>query len=129
MAGSYSSNVRPSKRSATSTSWPAWRSRSAASSTPCRTPRTEWNSATVAMGRAKHATVTAARQCGRKSSDARRYGAAMASDPERRVLLVVHHTTSPATQALLEAALDGTRADGIEGVEVRVRPALGATVS
>ena len=46
-----------------------------------------------------------------------------------KVLLVVHHTTSPVTQELLEAALDGTRADGIEDVEVRVRPALGATVS
>ena len=45
------------------------------------------------------------------------------------VLLVVHHTASPAMQALLEAALDGTRADGIEGVDVRVEPALGATVS
>jgi len=45
------------------------------------------------------------------------------------VLLVVHHTTSPATQALLEAALAGTRADGIEDVDIRVRPALGATVS
>jgi multimeric flavodoxin WrbA len=44
------------------------------------------------------------------------------------VLLVVHHTTSPALQALLEAVLDGTRADGLEGVEVRVRPALTATV-
>jgi multimeric flavodoxin WrbA len=44
-------------------------------------------------------------------------------------LLVVHHTASPATQTLLEAALDGTKADGIEDVEVRVRPALGATVS
>ena len=43
--------------------------------------------------------------------------------------MVVHHTTSPSTQALLEAALAGTRADGIEGVDVRVRPALGATVS
>jgi multimeric flavodoxin WrbA len=43
------------------------------------------------------------------------------------VLLVVHHTTSPALQALLEAALAGTRAEGIEGVEVRVRPALAAT--
>jgi multimeric flavodoxin WrbA len=53
----------------------------------------------------------------------------MTSDAEPKVLLVVHHTTSPATQALLEAALDGTSADGIEGVEVRVRPALGATVS
>lgn len=44
------------------------------------------------------------------------------------VLLVVHHTTSPALQDLLEAALDGTKADGLESVEVRVRPALGATV-
>jgi multimeric flavodoxin WrbA len=44
------------------------------------------------------------------------------------VLLVVHHTTSPALQSLLEAVLEGTGAEGIEGVEVRVRPALGATV-
>ena len=44
-------------------------------------------------------------------------------------LLVVHHTASPAMQELLEAALAGTRADGIEGVEVAVQPALGATVS
>lgn len=43
------------------------------------------------------------------------------------VLLVVHHTTSPATQELLDAVLAGTRAEGIEGVEVRVRPALVAT--
>jgi multimeric flavodoxin WrbA len=45
------------------------------------------------------------------------------------VLLVVHHTTSPATQALLEAALDGTKADGIDGVEVRTRAALAATAA
>ncbi len=45
------------------------------------------------------------------------------------VLLVVHHTTSPALQELLEAALAGAAADGIEGVDVRVRPALAATVS
>ncbi len=43
------------------------------------------------------------------------------------VLLVVHHTTSPAMQTLLEAASAGARADGIEGVEVVVRPALSAT--
>jgi multimeric flavodoxin WrbA len=43
------------------------------------------------------------------------------------VLLVVHHTTSPALQALLEAVLAGAAADGIEGVEVRVRPALTAS--
>jgi multimeric flavodoxin WrbA len=43
------------------------------------------------------------------------------------VLLVVHHTPSPVLQALLEAVLDGTHAEGIEGVEVRVKPALAAT--
>jgi multimeric flavodoxin WrbA len=43
------------------------------------------------------------------------------------VLLVVHHTTSPALQELLEAVLAGSGADGIEDVEVRVRPALAAT--
>ncbi|HSL57812.1 MAG TPA: flavodoxin [Acidimicrobiales bacterium] len=42
-------------------------------------------------------------------------------------LLVVHHTPSPATHTLLEAVLDGTRADGIDGVEVVVRPALVAS--
>lgn len=42
-------------------------------------------------------------------------------------LLVVHHTPSPALQALLEAVLDGTRAEGIEGVALRVRAALAAT--
>ncbi|HEY2297717.1 MAG TPA: NAD(P)H-dependent oxidoreductase [Jatrophihabitans sp.] len=42
-------------------------------------------------------------------------------------LLVVHHTVSPATQELLEAALEGTRAEGLDGIEVTVRPALGAT--
>jgi len=30
-------------------------------------------------------------------------------------------------QALLEAVLDGTRAEGVEGVDVMVRPALAAT--
>jgi multimeric flavodoxin WrbA len=44
-------------------------------------------------------------------------------------LLVVHHTTSPATQELLEAALAGTKAEGLEGIEVVVRPALGATAA
>ncbi|MGH8962640.1 MAG: flavodoxin family protein [Jatrophihabitantaceae bacterium] len=42
-------------------------------------------------------------------------------------LLVVHHTTSPALQELLDAALGGTRAEGLDGVEVIVRPALAAT--
>lgn len=41
-------------------------------------------------------------------------------------LLVVHHTPSPAMQGMLEAVLRGTRAEGIEGVDVVVRPALSA---
>jgi multimeric flavodoxin WrbA len=45
-----------------------------------------------------------------------------------KVLLVVHHTTSPALQTLLEAALDGTRAEGLDEIEVRVQPALAANV-
>ncbi|MGI8761029.1 MAG: flavodoxin family protein [Jatrophihabitantaceae bacterium] len=44
------------------------------------------------------------------------------------VLLVVHHTTSPALQEILEAVLDATKADGLENVEVVVRPALSASV-
>ncbi len=39
-------------------------------------------------------------------------------------LLIVHHTPSPALQALLEAVVDGARNDAIEGVEVRLEPAL-----
>jgi multimeric flavodoxin WrbA len=43
------------------------------------------------------------------------------------VLLVVHHTTSPALQELLDAVLAGASTDVLDGVEVRVRPALAAT--
>ncbi len=39
-------------------------------------------------------------------------------------LLIIHHTPSPALQALLEAVVDGARTDAIEGVEVRLEPAL-----
>ncbi|TVR21782.1 MAG: flavodoxin family protein [Nitriliruptor sp.] len=39
-------------------------------------------------------------------------------------LLIVHHTPSPALQSLLEAVVDGARNDAIEGVEVRLEPAL-----
>jgi flavorubredoxin len=39
-------------------------------------------------------------------------------------LLVVHHTPSPALQELLESVIDGTHAEGLEGVDVVVRPAL-----
>jgi multimeric flavodoxin WrbA len=42
-------------------------------------------------------------------------------------LLVVHHTPSPAMQAMLESVLDGARTDEIEGVEVVVVPALTAS--
>jgi multimeric flavodoxin WrbA len=42
-------------------------------------------------------------------------------------LLIVHHTPSPSTQAMLEAVLAGARDEAIEGVEIVVRPALAAT--
>src|SRR6516225_10006032 len=45
------------------------------------------------------------------------------------VLLIVHHTTSPALQAMFEAARAGTSTDEIEGVEVAVRPALTASAA
>jgi multimeric flavodoxin WrbA len=41
-------------------------------------------------------------------------------------LLIVHHTPSPALQAMFEAAIAGARTDEIEGVEVVIRPALTA---
>ena len=44
-------------------------------------------------------------------------------------LLVIHHTPSPATRELLESVLEGTRAEGIDGVTVAVHPALSATAS
>ena len=44
-------------------------------------------------------------------------------------LLVVHHTTSPALQAMLEAVVAGARDPELEGIEVVVAPALAATVS
>ena len=44
-------------------------------------------------------------------------------------LLVVHHTTSPALQTMLEAAVSGARDPELEGIDVAVVPALGATVS
>ena len=43
-------------------------------------------------------------------------------------LLVVHHTSSPALQAMLEAAVAGARDPELEGIEVVVTPALAATV-
>ncbi len=42
-------------------------------------------------------------------------------------LLIVHHTASPALQAILEAVLSGATDPAIEGVEVVRRPALAAT--
>lgn len=48
------------------------------------------------------------------------------TQPEQ-TLLVVHHTVSPACEAMLEQVLAGTRADGIAGVSVVVRPALVAS--
>lgn len=42
-------------------------------------------------------------------------------------LLIVHHSPTRSTRALLEAATAGAGDDAIEGVEVVVRPALEAT--
>jgi NAD(P)H-dependent FMN reductase len=42
-------------------------------------------------------------------------------------LLLVHHTPSPAMQALLEAAVSGASTDEVDGVEVVLRPALTAS--
>ncbi len=44
-------------------------------------------------------------------------------------LLIVHHTVSPATEAMLDAVVSGTRAEGITGVEVVLRAALAATAA
>lgn len=43
-------------------------------------------------------------------------------------LLVVHHTSSPALQAMLEAVIAGARDPELADVEVAVMPALAATV-
>jgi multimeric flavodoxin WrbA len=43
-------------------------------------------------------------------------------------LLVIHHTPSPAMQAMLEAVLFGARDPDLSEVEVAVTPALAATV-
>src|ERR1700761_2730163 len=42
------------------------------------------------------------------------------------MLLIVHHTPSPALQEMFEAVVSGARTDELEGVEVVVRPALTA---
>lgn len=44
-------------------------------------------------------------------------------------LLVVHHTVSPATAAVLDAVLEGARDPAISGVDVVVRPALVASAA
>lgn len=46
-----------------------------------------------------------------------------------RRLLVVHHTPSPALQAMLEAVRDGASHEELEDVEVVLRPALSASAS
>ena len=43
-------------------------------------------------------------------------------------LLVVHHTPSPALQAMLEAVIAGARDPELDGIDVAVMPALAATV-
>ncbi len=44
-------------------------------------------------------------------------------------LLLVHHTPSPATHAMLLAVKEGATDRSITGVDVVLRPALGATVT
>lgn len=44
-------------------------------------------------------------------------------------LLVVHHTSSPAVHAMVELVRAGASVEGIEGVEVVLRPALSAGAS
>jgi len=44
-------------------------------------------------------------------------------------VLIVHHTTSPAVEAMLDAVVAGARTDEVQGVDVVVRPALAATAS
>jgi multimeric flavodoxin WrbA len=44
-------------------------------------------------------------------------------------LLIVHHTPSPALQAMLEAVVAGARDPELEGIEVAVVPALAATAT
>ena len=44
-------------------------------------------------------------------------------------LLVVHHTSSPTVHAMVEQVRAGAGAEGIEGVEVVLRPALSAGAS
>ena len=44
-------------------------------------------------------------------------------------LLIVHHTPSPSMHAMFDAVRSGARDDRIEGVDVRERAALAATVS
>ena len=43
-------------------------------------------------------------------------------------LLVIHHTPSPALQAMLEAVIAGARDPELDGIDVAVMPALAATV-
>ncbi|GBF14920.1 hypothetical protein Br6_02296 [Rhodococcus sp. Br-6] len=51
----------------------------------------------------------------------------MADGSPGKTLLVVHHTSSPATRELLEAVLAGAHDPEITGVTVRSVPALHAT--
>ena len=44
-------------------------------------------------------------------------------------LLIVHHTPSPAMQAMFESVVAGAGTDEIDGVEVVIRPALTAAAA
>ena len=70
------------------------------------------------------ATADAAHAPGREAPGGGRLSSALMP-----VLLIVHHTPSPAMQELFEAAVSGSRTDEIEGVEVVIRPALTAAAA
>ena len=57
----------------------------------------------------------------------RRIAGESPAQPRRARLLVVHHTTSPALDSLLDAVLAGATDEQIDGVDVVVRPALAAS--
>ena len=44
-------------------------------------------------------------------------------------LLIVHHSPTPGVRAMTDAVVAGAHDDAIEGVDVRVRPALEATAA
>lgn len=53
----------------------------------------------------------------------------MASCGSMPTVLIVHHTPSPGLDTLMRSAVEGASNDQLDGIDVEVRPALGATAS